>query len=346
MEQVEEVAAHGGHAGTTADVDHLGVGLLDKELPVGSADGALVAGLASEDVAGADAGVDVHPRVAGAVPRRSGNPDVEHHDVAFSRVVGHGVRADDGLVVDHLEVPQAKLVPLALEGVGVLVVLRVGGDVDVLVLHGRGRHVHLDVAAGLEVEGLALRQADDELLDEAGHVVVGDDLALPLLDAEDLFGDLDFHVLLDLHLATEAPVVGDFLAGEVGFFRREDGSATGRDLATALHAGATSTTGGGQEHAGIAEGGEQRAAAFHLEGALAIDDQLEGAAGGQPGLREQKQADQQQDDGQEERDGEKNRGAHDLAQISMPMKAMKAMPMRPVRMKVMPSPLSGAGMLE
>ena len=42
-------------------------------------------------------------------------------------------------------------------------------------------------------------------------------------------------------------------------------------LATALHAGATTTTGGREEHAGVAERGEQGAAALHLEGALAID---------------------------------------------------------------------------
>lgn len=46
MEEVEDVAAHGGHAGAAADVDHFALGVLGKEFAVGAADGDLVAGLA------------------------------------------------------------------------------------------------------------------------------------------------------------------------------------------------------------------------------------------------------------------------------------------------------------
>ncbi len=46
-----------------------------------------------------------------------------------------------------------------------------------------------------------------EFLDESGYVPVGDNLALPFLHSEYCFGDLDGHILPDLYLAAETPVV-------------------------------------------------------------------------------------------------------------------------------------------
>ena len=74
-------------------------------------------------------------------------------------------------------------------------------DIIVRILDIVGRDGDLCVATALEVHDLALRQLDDELLDEGRDVAVGDDLAFPFLDAEDLLGDDDLHVLLDLGLA-------------------------------------------------------------------------------------------------------------------------------------------------
>ena len=212
VEEVEQMGAHGRHARTTADVHHLCLGLLDEELSVRTRNGDFVARLLGEDERRANAWVHLHPTVPCAVPWRGRDPDVQHHNVALCWVVGHGVCANNRLVVDHLEVPQPKLVPLRLEGLGVGVMLRVGRDVDVLVIHSDRRHVHLNVSASFEVQGLTLWKAHHELLDEGSHVVVGHHFAFPLLDAEDFLRHLDVHVFLHLHLATEAPVVGDLPA--------------------------------------------------------------------------------------------------------------------------------------
>ncbi|MBK6549620.1 MAG: hypothetical protein IPG11_04300 [Flavobacteriales bacterium] len=53
------------------------------------------------------------------------------------------------------------------------------------------------------------------------------------------------------------------------------------------------------------------------------------------------QTDEQQGNGKEYRKRNEDGRTHD--QILMPMNAMKAMPMSPVRIKVMPKPRSGAG---
>ena len=57
-------------------------------------------------------------------------------------------------------------------------------DVDILEVELIGRDVDLDVLAALELKMLALRKLDGEFLDEGCHVVVADDFALELLDAE------------------------------------------------------------------------------------------------------------------------------------------------------------------
>ena len=247
MKQVEQVRPHRCHARTAADVDHLRTRVFDVELAVRAAYDAFVAGLQPENVGRTHARIDLHPRIARAVPRRRRDADVEHHDVAFGRVVCHRIGAHQRLRVHHFQVPQPEFVPLALEGLRVFVVLRVSGDVNVLVLHRNGRHIDLDVASRFELEVLAFWELHHKLLDERGDVVIRKHRALPLLDAEDFFRNLDFHVLADLHLATETPVCGDFFAREVRQFCREDVPTAGRDLALALHTGATATACGRQE---------------------------------------------------------------------------------------------------
>ena len=195
---------------------------------------------------------------------------------------------------------KTKLVPFALEGVRVLVVIRVGRDVHVLVLHHRCRNIDLDVPTGFEVERLAVRQAHHELFDEGGHVVVRYHFAFPLLDAKDFFGDLDLHVLFDLDLATQAPVVGDFLAREVGLLSGKNGPSPCRHLATALNTGSATAACGRKEDARVAQGGQQGAAAFDFEGLFSVDTKLELAAWGKARLGKKQQADQQKNDSQEE----------------------------------------------
>ena len=310
VEQVEQVRTHGCHSCTAADVHHFRFRLLDEELAVRSGDGHLVAGLLVEHKRRANAWVDLHPAVARAVPRWRRNSDVEHHDVALSGVVGHRVRANNRLVVDHLEVPQPKLVPLRLEGVGVRVMLGVGRDVDVLVLHRRRGHVHLDVPSRFKVEGLALRQAHHKLLDEGRDVVVGHHFAFPLLDAKHFLRHLDLHVFLHLDLATEAPVVGNLLPRKVRRFRGENGAPTGVHLAPALHARATSAAGGWQEHPVVAQRGQKRGAAIHFKRLLPVDGDFEFARGRKFGLHEEEEAHEHQDDREEEGDGQNQRGRH------------------------------------
>ena len=46
------------------------------------------------------------------VPGRCGDPDVQHHNVPFGRVVGHGIGPVSLLTVLHTEVPHLKLIPL------------------------------------------------------------------------------------------------------------------------------------------------------------------------------------------------------------------------------------------
>ena len=83
---------------------------------------------------------------------------------------------------------------------------------------------------------LASGKLYDELLDECSNVLVGDNLALPFLDAEHGFVHLELEVVLDLDLATEAPVVLLLLAGEVHSLGGEDLSAALKHLALTLSA--------------------------------------------------------------------------------------------------------------
>ena len=83
---------------------------------------------------------------------------------------------------------------------------------------------------------LSGRKLHDELLDEGSHVLVGDNLALPLLDTEYALGNLDGQVTLDLALATQTPVVLDLLASKVTLLRVQNLTAALNDLAFALTA--------------------------------------------------------------------------------------------------------------
>ena len=95
-------------------------------------------------------------------------------DVTLGRIRGHGVSPDSRHLVLGLDAEESVPLPVCL----VNIVNLDRREVKVV-----GRDVDLDVLAGLEVEVNSRRKLHGELLDEGGHVLVGDDLALKLLNA-------------------------------------------------------------------------------------------------------------------------------------------------------------------
>ena len=136
---VENVAAHGGHAGAAPDKAHFPSGLLDKKIPVRPAEHQAVPWLAGEEVGGGDTGRD--PLGPGW---RGGDPDGKSQ-LVFSREIGHGVGAENRLLGPGLKPPEVKLGP----DLAVLLL-----DIDLFIGHGVLGHVDLDVGTGLEVEAL------------------------------------------------------------------------------------------------------------------------------------------------------------------------------------------------
>ena len=100
---------------------------------------------------------------------------------------------------------------------------------------------------------LSRRELHLELLDERSDVLVGDNLALPFLDAEHGLVHLELEIVLDLNLAAEAPVVFLLLAREVNSLGGKDLTAALEDLALALSARAFAAASGRQVHTGFAE---------------------------------------------------------------------------------------------
>ena len=237
------MGSQGGHTCSAADVEHFAFGVeVDVKLAVRTGDFHFVAGFAAKDVGGALAWRDVHPTVALAIPRRGGDADVEHNDIALGGVVGHGVSAKDGLFVDHLKRPQVVLIPFGLEFVGAFVVFGMCCDVDVFEVDGYRRYVDLDVVACLEFEFFAFGKFDDEFFDEGGDVVVGEDFAFPFFDAEYFGWHFDFEVLAHFDLAGEADVFLYFFAGEVIEFGGQHIASTLEYLTATHGTGAATAT--------------------------------------------------------------------------------------------------------
>ena len=147
---------------------------------------------------------------------------------------------------------------------------------------------------------LALGQCDDKFLDEGGDVVIGDDGAVPLLDAKDGLRYADLHIVLHLDLAGEAPVILDLLAGEVGHLGGEDLASALHHLAAALTAGALTSAGGGEEDALVLERIEERAAHGYGVGLVVIDRHLDVADLHELRLGEEEDDDEEQDDDEED----------------------------------------------
>ena len=93
-----------------------------------------------------------------------------------------------------------------------------GANTEVVCIVGKcwDYHVREALQTSLE-EGVAMVADSIEYLVANGRRV--------FFDAEHFFGDLDIHVLFDLHLASQAPVVSDFFAREMRLFCRQNGPA-------------------------------------------------------------------------------------------------------------------------
>ncbi|CAI8245033.1 MAG: Uncharacterised protein [Flavobacteriia bacterium] len=243
VEKVEDVCTKGCHSCAPTHIDHLFVRVLDEELTIRSGNGALVPWLQIEDIGGAHTGIHVHPAIFGSVPRRRGDPDVQHDNVPFGRVIRHRIRTELRLIVLHLKVPQSEFVPLSLELIRTCWIVWMRSDVHVLEFDIDLGHVDLNVSTGLEVHAFAFGELDHEFLDKRGDIVIGNHFALPLLDAEDLLRHLDLHIVLHLDLTAQTPVFSDLLACEKTCFSGEDLSSALVDLTFTHAAGSSATTG-------------------------------------------------------------------------------------------------------
>src|SRR3990167_7177226 len=99
-----------------------------------------------------------------------------------------------------------------------------------------GWDIHLNIAAGLEVQILSRRQIEDQLLDERGDVTVGTHRAIELLNMKDLIRDMDLQIVTYLDLAGQAVMLFLHLAVNVPGLRRQDMPAALQDLDFALGA--------------------------------------------------------------------------------------------------------------
>ena len=223
------------------------------EVTVRSAHDDLVAWLEGEDVAGGYTRIDIHESHLGfGFERRSGDSDGEHEAVPFGGIVGHGVGAYSRFRVDTLEIEESEFFPCGE------IFLSDGGFVDILVVvDGEGGNLYLGVGTGDEVHVFSLRQGHDEFLDEGGYVLVRHYRTFVFLDVENRCGHLDVKIVLDLYLTGQAPVVLDFLAGEMHGLGRQDFTSAGGDLYLALAAAAFASAGRGEEHVPGCHGRQQ-----------------------------------------------------------------------------------------
>ena len=150
------------------------------------------------------------PCSCGTVERRGGYSDVEHHYIAFGRIVGHGICTVCLFVVLCYQSPHFYFVPLRTEP---LVDVHVGELYRVVF-----GYVYLYVASGLEVEPLACGQFYNEFFYECRDIVVGDYFAFPLLYSEDFLRYVDFHIAFYFYLTGETVVVFYLLAVEEAYF--------------------------------------------------------------------------------------------------------------------------------
>ena len=187
------------HAGPAADVNHLGVGLVGEKLSIWTIDGNRVARLQIEHIRRHNS-----RRRLPHAGRWSGDADVEHDNALLAGIVGHGIGACDRLAHLRNNPPKLVLIPF----VPVLFF-----DIKLAEAQLVRRALDLNIAAGLEVDIFAGRNFQHQFLDKRCHVAVRADRALPFLHIENLGIDMNLHVLLDRHLATQPNLLAKLLAG-------------------------------------------------------------------------------------------------------------------------------------
>ena len=294
---VHDLRPQRSHAGAAADPYHLLAGSeVGMEVAVRAAHHHLVARFEREDVRRPDACrhvLEAHLRAR--QERCRGDADGQHDDVALGRIVRHGIGTDGRFGVVRLEREDVELLPRSEVLLADVVLVEVLVVVDAVV----GRNLDLRIGPGEEVHVLARRQCHLELLDEAGHVLVGDDGTLPLLDAHDRLRHLQRHVALHLALASKPPVVLDFLAAEVRAFGVEYLAAAFHHLHLALSAAGLAAAGRRQEDSVLVQRRHDGTALVDGQLPVAVDGYRHLSARAEVLLRHE-QEDYQHEDGNQE----------------------------------------------
>ena len=120
----------------------------------------------------------------------------------------------------------------------------------------------------------AFRQRNDELFDERSHVLVGDNLALPLFYTQYRLINLDAHITLHFHLATQTPMILHLFAAEMRNFRRQNLATAIQYLAFALSARTLTTTSGRKEYTVHRQRIQQRGTGSYVQYIIAVDSQF------------------------------------------------------------------------
>ncbi len=324
------------------------------EVAVGAAHHHLVAGFQRENIARSNTGHHIlESDLRLGLHGRSGNAHGKHYAVALGRIVGHGVGAHCRFGVAAPEAEQAEFLPCGQ------ILIADEAAVDVLgIVHLERRNLYLRIGTWYEVHMLAGGERHDELLDERGHIAVGNYLAFPFPDIEYRCRHFDVHVAFHLHLACQTPVVLYLLAGEVHGFGGQNLATTFAHLHAALAAAAFAATSRGQKHIPLRHSRQQRHASGGLHLAVVVDCNGNTAALHQIALCDQQHYHEQHHHNEEagdagsdcnprmRREQAQYCGHNSTVHILMPRKLIKAMPIRAVMIKVMPTPRRGAGTLE
>ena len=296
LELVENMRAHGRHARAAADKHHLGIGVPGEKLAEGPVHFHLVTGLQIKHPGGHHPGGN-----ARAARRRRGDANVELHHTLLFGVVGHGIGPNHRVPDLGHHVEKAEALPVA----AILVI-----DIEIGILHHVRRTFELHVAPGAKIHVFTLGQAQGQFLDKRRHIGIALDRALPLLNAENFFGNLDLHVLLDRGLAGQAPALPGVARGKMRRFHGEHGPAALVHDAFALGTGAAAATGGGEENIRVGQGLQELAAGRHGDVLVAVDLNGDVAAADQHAARVENTSHQRQHDGREHSDTVNNSHIH------------------------------------
>ena len=299
FELIKDMATHGRHTRATTDEDHFRIGFLGEKLTEGSEYGDLVTRFQVEDVGAHDPGLNIlGPR------RRRRDTDIELQNALFFRVVGHGIGTNHFFIVLGVQVEEFETFPVT----AVFLV-----DVKVGKLHIKRRRFQLHITTRAEIHVFAFRQFQRQLFNESGNVIIGNNLTLPLLHAEEFFRHLDLHVLLHVDLAAQAPAIANLPFGEVAFFGGKNVSPTVEHLTATLRTGTTATAGGGQENTLVCQSAQQLTAGGRINAFFGIVVNIDVYVTGchQTGTGSKNHRHQRQHNGSEHDDTENNLNTHD-----------------------------------